>query len=71
MTLREVDQAYLEILIEAYPVRLKLLDGHGTSKVFTIPHFRETAAVLNISDVQKLLLKNIRTRYNLLGFTYF
>ena len=51
VVMREVNQTYLEILIETRLVQFKILDGHSGSRVFAIAHFRETAAVLNTSDV--------------------
>jgi hypothetical protein len=60
----EVDRKYLEALFRVPPVHSEGFDRHGASLVFSIAHVCKTPIVLDLFDVDVLLLKFIRRRYD-------
>ena len=63
----EVDRKYLEHLVGITFVYLEVLDGHGTSQVFTVAHICEPTVVVDTSDVCDLVLEDICGGYDPLG----
>ena len=68
MKICKIDQRYLENLVGVTLVHLEVLDGDGTSRVFSVAHVCESTVVVNTSDVYDLVLENIRGGYDTLGF---
>ena len=46
-------------------VHFEMFDGYGASPVFSIAHVGKPSMVLNSSDMDAVLLKDIRCGYNL------
>ena len=59
MTIYKVDRRYLENLAGVTLVHLEVLDGYGTSQVFSVTHICEPTAVVNTPNVCDLVLENI------------
>jgi len=59
MTICKVGGRYLENIAGITLVHLEVLDGHGTSQVFSITHICESTVVVNVSNVCDLALENV------------
>ena len=59
-TMCKINRRYLENLVWVTPVRLELLDGYGTSRVFSVAYICESTVVVNTSDVYDFVLENMR-----------
>ena len=61
----EVGQRYLENVVGTPLVYFEMFIGHGASLVFSIADKRGSPIVVNSSDMDAVLLKDIRCGYNL------
>jgi len=59
MTICKGDRRYLENLVGVTHAHLEVLDGHGTSQIFSVTHICKSAVVVNTSNVCDLVLENI------------
>ena len=59
---------YLENPVVIPLVHLETLDGHGTSRVYSVIHFCESTMIVDPPNAYKFLSENIRGRYGPLGF---
>ena len=59
MGICKVNRRYLESLVGVTLVHLEVLDGYGTSQLFSVAHICESAVVVDTSDVYDLVSENI------------
>lgn len=68
VTVHEIDQIYLIYASSILFSHFEVLDGHRAPRIFSVAHVRGSAIAVNPSDVNKLLLENIRRGYNPVSF---